>query len=144
MTATDGCVGLPPTVGPRPQPDGDSEAYWQRLHAGDLTVQRCRECGAAQHYHRAICTTCWSDQLDLEVVSGRGVVYSHTTIHQTGDPGLKGELPLHVALIELAEGPRMMTRIVGEVAPTVGATVRLALHRMDDEIVLPLFEVENA
>ena len=83
--------------------------WWEAIRERRLTVQRCRECGHRQHYPRALCTGCGGDDLDLVDVSGRGTVDSFTVVHRA--PGLT--TPYVVARVRLAEGPVMLTNLVG-------------------------------
>jgi uncharacterized OB-fold protein len=90
-----------------------------------LVVQRCDECGQYQLYGRALCTHCggpvsWVD------ASGRGTVYSYTVIRQNYQRPWRDMIPYVVALVDLEEGPRLMTNIVGcdPESVTVGMPVR--------------------
>lgn len=86
-----------------------SSQYQAALDAGQFHIQRCKACAKAIFYPRELCPHCGSDQLAWEPASGKGTVYSTTVIRRKADAG--GDY--NVALIDLAEGPRMMSRVEG-------------------------------
>ena len=86
-----------------------SSQYQAALDAGNFQIQRCAACHKAIFYPRELCPHCGSDQLTWEQPSGQGTVYSTTVIRRKADAG--GDY--NVALIDLAEGPRMMSRVEG-------------------------------
>ena len=90
-----------------------SSQYQAALDAGQFQIQRCKACQQAIFYPRELCPHCGSDQLAWETPSGKGTVYSTTVIRRKPDAG--GDY--NVALVDLAEGPRMMSRVEG-MAPT--------------------------
>ena len=102
----------PPKPRPAPVPDPDTEAYFAAALEGRLVVQRCTSCGNVQLYARDRCLRCrgpveWVD------ASGRGRVYSFTVIRQNYQRPFRDQLPYVVALVDLDEGPRVMTNVVG-------------------------------
>ena len=86
-----------------------SSQYQAALDADTFQIQRCQACQQAIFYPRELCPHCGSDQLAWEPASGQGTVYSTTVIRRKADAG--GDY--NVALIDLAEGPRMMSRVEG-------------------------------
>ena len=99
-----------------------SSQYQAALDAGQFHIQRCKACAKAIFYPRELCPHCGSDQLAWEPASGQGTVYSTTVIRRKADAG--GDY--NVTLVDLAEGPRMMSRVEG-MAPTdvkIGMAVR--------------------
>ena len=93
-------------------PGSPERHYRSFLQAGLFCVQRCRDCARALSYPRTVCLFCGSAQLELVDASGQGVVYSTTVVRRPKDAG--GDY--NVALIELAEGTRLMSRVEG-IAP---------------------------
>lgn len=89
--------------------DGPDEIYRGALARGELRLQRCGACGQAIFYPRLLCHYCGSRDLAWFTPSGRGTVYSTSTVRVR--PG-KGE-SYNISLIELEEGPRMMSWVVG-------------------------------
>ncbi|WP_424891937.1 Zn-ribbon domain-containing OB-fold protein [Streptomyces sp. XH2] len=106
-----------PTV-PRfdvPEADAFTRPYWEAAGRGRLLVRRCRAagCGQAHHYPREFCPRCWSEDVVWEEASGRAVLYTWSVVHVNDLPPFGGRLPYTAAVVDLAEGPRMMTEIVG-------------------------------
>lgn len=99
-----------------PQPTPVTAPFWEGTRAGELRLQRCEACGEHVFYPRIRCPHCGSDRLEWHKVSGRGSLYSYVISHIAA-PGWSGDVPYVIAIVELAEGPRMMSNLVG-VDPT--------------------------
>lgn len=133
---------------PRPVPDGDTRPYWEGVAKGELRIQRCEACGEHVFYPRALCPHCHSDQLTWVTASGDGTIYSYTVVHQAYGH-FAGEVPFVVALVELAEGPRMLTRIAAKPeAVKIGAPVRVTFEQVapaseesEEALTLPYFRL---
>lgn len=126
---------------PLPVPTLETEPYWDGLKAGRLLIPACEDCGKHHFYPRPLCPFCGSERLQWTPVSGQGTVYSHTTVHRAPSPAFADEVPYVVAIVALAEGPHMMSRLV-DVAPDgtfVGKPVELRLEPHVDG-ALPVFE----
>jgi uncharacterized OB-fold protein len=96
---------------PLPHITAATKPFWDATHNGQLTVQQCGSCRKLRFPPATICDNCLSGQAAWVPVSGRGTVWSLCEFHR---PYFKGfELPYNVALVRLAEGPRMYTNIVG-------------------------------
>ncbi len=124
-----------PTIEPESQP------FWDAAKEGRLMIQRCDACGAAQHYPRPFCGSCWSDQVRWEEASGRGTLYTYSTVYVNDLPPFGDRLPYVAAAVDLEEGPRLMTNIVG-VDPSelrVGMAVQVDFQPLTDEITAPVF-----
>jgi uncharacterized OB-fold protein len=133
-----------PKPRPAPRPDPESAPYWAATLDQRLVVQRCTVCRHQQLYARAHCLRCrgpveWVD------ASGRGTIYSYTVIRQNFSRPFRDLLPYIVALVDLDEGPRLMTNVVG-CAPVdlrIGAAVQVCFEPVSDEAALPLFKLAN-
>jgi len=130
----------PPKPRPAPHPDPDSAVYWSAAHDGRLVVQRCDSCGAKQLYPRDHCVVCrgpvsWID------ASGEATVYSFTVIRQNHSRPFRDLIPYVVALVDLKEGPRVMTNIVDCDPDTVhiGMKVRATFETVSEEAGIALF-----
>ena len=98
---------------PYPEPDPETRHFWDAVAAGRLDIQRCRACGQHVFYPRgAVCPHCGGLGLDWVRASGRGTVHSFTVVHRA-PPEFVAEAPYVVALVDLEEGPRMMSRLLG-------------------------------
>lgn len=131
----------PPKPRPAPRPDADSAPYYAAARQGRVVVQRCRTCGAHQLYGRRLCTTCGGD-VEWVPASGRGTVYSWTVIRQQYARPFRDMVPYVVALVDLAEGPRVMTNVVGcpPEAVHIGMAVRARGEVVSDDAGILLFE----
>jgi uncharacterized OB-fold protein len=101
----------------RPVPTPDTQTYWDGVRAGRLMMQRCLDCDKFYFYPRDVCPTCMSSNVEWEQLSGDGTLYAYVICHRPA-PGFAAEAPYALALVQLAEGPRIMTNIVGvEICP---------------------------
>jgi uncharacterized protein len=87
--------------------------YWEGLDGGELRFQRCGGCGNAWLPAREECPRCLSDQVSWEASSGRGRVISWVVYHQAVHPAFADRVPYNVAIVELDEGPRLITNVTG-------------------------------
>ncbi len=126
---------------PIPMPDADSENLWKGLKDGILLLQHCEDCGHIQYYHQAICRECLGENLVEKQASGRGSVYSYSVVYRAPGPAFKSETPYAVVLIELEEGPRMISSMV-DVDPELvdfDMKVEMVVEPINEEINLPRF-----
>lgn len=132
------------TSGPRfdvPTPEHDTVPYWDAAREGRLLIRRCRECGEAGFYPRPFCPSCWSADVEWEEASGRATLYTFSVIHQNELPPFAGWLPYVAAIVELEEGPRMMTNVVDcdLDALAVGMALEVTFREHSDTITAPVF-----
>ncbi|MCL8016297.1 Zn-ribbon domain-containing OB-fold protein [Streptomyces sp. AS02] len=95
-----------------PEADAFTQTYWDAAAQGRLLVRRCRTCGRAHHYPREFCPHCWSEDVDWEPASGRAALYTWSVVHRNDLPPFGARTPYVAAVVDLAEGPRMMTEVV--------------------------------
>lgn len=117
-----------------------TERFWEAAREGKLLVQVCQQCQARIFTPRKRCPECWSADLDWIESTGKGTLYSFTTAYAMVEPRFQDELPYTVAFVELAEGIRMMTRIV-DCDPAdlaIGMEVEVVFHTRGD-FRLPYF-----
>jgi uncharacterized protein len=126
---------------PIPRPYQDSEPYWEAAKEKRLVLQQCRDCGKHQFYPRGVCSHCLGSALDWVESRGRGKVHTFTVCHRAPHPGFAGQLPFVIAVIELEEGVRMMTNIVGCDPKTIriDMPVNVTFEEATPEITLPQF-----
>jgi hypothetical protein len=130
----------PPDL-PVPQPDAESEPYFEALKDRRLVIQRCTACGALSHPPRAMCRACRATDFDWQEMSGKGEVYSYVVTHQAVHPALSGYTPMATVEVELAEGPHITSNLI-DVPPQaieIGLAVEVAFEDVGDGLVLPLF-----
>jgi len=121
-----------------------AEPFWKATENKVLKIQFCKDCGQAHHYPRSFCPHCHGDSLEWRNASGEGTIYAVTVCHQAGSPFMSARVPYAVALVELAEGPRMMTNIVGLEDPhlaQIGDKVKVAWESAGGNRHLPVFEL---
>ena len=117
--------------------------YWEALERGELHFQRC-ECGHAWLPARHECPACLRANHRWERASGGGTLLSWVVYHTAYHPSFADRLPYHVALVELAEGPRLLTRLLDDNDRLRGdAPVELAVTREND-VPLATFRLSTA
>ncbi|SDK91927.1 Zn-ribbon domain-containing OB-fold protein [Nonomuraea jiangxiensis] len=97
---------------PVPKPTPETQPFWDGTAAGELRIQRCQTCERHYFYPRPACPHCGSDQVEWVRASGRATLYSYVINHRPA-PGFEDEAPYAIAVVELEEGVRMMTNLVG-------------------------------
>jgi uncharacterized OB-fold protein len=118
-----------------------AQPFWDATRERRLVLQWCTSCDRPVHYPRHLCPSCLGDALTWHEASGRATVYAVTVEHRPQQPGLAAMAPLAVALVDLEEGVRLLTNVVGT-APedvAVGMAVRVTWEPLDDGRHLPLF-----
>jgi uncharacterized OB-fold protein len=119
-----------------------TQPFWDATREHRLLLQWCRSCDAIVFYPRDACPTCLGDDLEWREATGTGTVYAASVQHRAGPGRDEAAGPYAVALVDLTEGARLMTNIVGgdptEVA--VGQPVRVRWHGLPDGRNLPFFE----
>jgi uncharacterized OB-fold protein len=126
---------------PVPAITPEMRPFFEAAKRHELWVQRCAACGARRFPARAICTECLSTRAEWEQVSGRGEVFSFNVMHQVYHPGFATEVPYAVVLVKLAEGPKMVSNLVG-VPPhevRIGMPVQAVFEDITDEVTIPKF-----
>jgi len=120
------------------QPYGDPITYpfWEAAEQHKLLIQHCPACGSYQFYPRPFCLACNSNEVEWFQAKGEATIYSMTTVHVQIAPEF--EPPYVAAVIELDEGPRMLTNIEGGEA-NIGDRVRLAWRDREDAPPLPVW-----
>ncbi|QYC41554.1 drug efflux system protein MdtG [Nonomuraea coxensis DSM 45129] len=101
-----------PMPGPAPVPIPETLPFWEGAANGELRVQRCTSCERHYFYPRPFCPACGSADVEWTTVSGAARLLSYVINHRPLPP-FDPATPVVVALVELAEGPRLMTNIVG-------------------------------
>jgi uncharacterized OB-fold protein len=124
---------------PMPETDGLAAHYWNEASEGRLALQRCSACGRHQHYARPHCTACGSRDLAWVSASGRGHVWSHTTVHRGPYDDIAA--PYVLALIRLEEGVVMLSHVVQTQPEVVSCDmkVELTFQPLREGVRLPVF-----
>jgi len=119
-------------VMPSPGIGPDNEAFVAAAREGRFVLRFCDDCGKTHWYPRAICPHCTSSNTQWKPVSGRGTVYSYSTM-QRADP------PYTLAYVTLAEGPTMLTNLVGDGPCRIGMPVQVQFVDSEDGTPVPVF-----
>ncbi len=124
-----------------PTPDDNTRPFWDAAREGRLLIKRCAACGRAHHYPRPFCPYCWSRDVSWEQARGTGAVYTFSVVHKNDLPPFNERVPYVAAVVELDEGPRMMTNVVecsvDEV--TVGMHVEVSFRDIGEGVTIPVF-----
>jgi uncharacterized protein len=132
-----------PTPLPVPAPERTPETneFWDATAAGHLVLACCDACGTVIWYPKTYCPNCGGTSVSWEEASGLGAVYSFTGVHRA--PGTFGEaVPFVIAYVELDEGPRVLTNIVGcdPSQVSIGQAVRVVFCDTGEGSALYRFE----
>jgi len=124
-----------------PTPEGDTQRFWDGARDGKLLIKRCSGCGKRHFYPRPFCPHCWSADVDWEEASGKATIYTYSIVRQNDLPPWNERVPYVAAIVDLAEGPRMMTNVIGvdleKVA--VGMAVEVSFQKISDDVTIPVF-----
>jgi uncharacterized protein len=125
--------------------NGDSREYWRGAHHKQLMLQKCHVCGAVQFPPRHHCATCWDSEPGWFEASGRGIVESVTVVRRAPIAAFRSKVPYVVAAIRIAEGPRMITNLIGEGAllAQIGDAVVVDFAAAEGGVVLPQFRLTS-
>lgn len=126
---------------PLPIPNEDTKPFWDGLKEHRLRIQKCRQCGQFRFPPRVICPHCMSLESQWVEVKGMGTVYSFTIVHHAYTPAYESEIPYVVAIVELEEGIRLITNIIGckPEQVQIGMPVELAFEDVTPELTLHKF-----
>ena len=134
---------------PVPQPiTPEAKPYWDGLKEGKLMIPKCGDCGRAFFYPRVVCPHCSSRAIGWLQASGKGKLHAFGIAHQSFNRAFKVPAPFVLAMIELDEGPRMLSNLVN-VKPDPSAVkcdmpVEIVYSKLTDDVTLPLFQPARA
>ena len=124
-----------------PTIEDDTRPFWDAAGEGRFLVKRCRACGAVHHYPRQFCPSCWSDDVAWVDASGRATLYTWSVVYANDLPPFPERLPYIAAVVDLEEGPRVMTNIV-DCDPAdlrIGMDLVVDFRSLTDDITAPVF-----
>ena len=131
---------------PKPRPAPESLPYWQAAKEHRLALPHCEDCDQFWFPPSRTCTHCLSTNVSFQNVSGRGKVFSFVTFHRVYRPAFAEDVPYVVALVELEEGPRVLTNILGVTHEDVRCEmpVEVVFDDYDEDIAIPKFRPVSA
>lgn len=144
MSETSTTPKAPPSK-PLPTLDDSNRPFWRAARAGELHMQRCGDCSHIRHPINHVCPVCLSERFDWTRLSGRGKVHSSIVFHQIYHAAFAGDVPYNVSLIQLDEGPRLFSNVIG-VPPSevkVGDVVEVCFEPVNENIAMPRFRPVN-
>jgi uncharacterized OB-fold protein len=117
---------------PNPLHRETSRPFWEAARRHELSMQRCTACGRLVWYPREVCPFCLSSALEWVTLSGRGRLHSYTVIHQPANPAFREDVPYIYAMVEVEEGPRIISNVV-DCAPEA-ASIGMPLVAVYDDV----------
>lgn len=124
-----------------PTIEADTQPFWDAARDGRFLLRRCADCGRPHHYPRPFCPYCWSEDVPWEDASGRATLYTYSTVFLNDLPPFGDQVPYVAAVVDLEEGPRVMTQIV-DAEPAelhLGMPLEVVFRPLTDEITAPYF-----
>jgi uncharacterized protein len=124
-----------------PTIEDESRPFWSAAGERHFLIARCRSCRHAHHYPRPFCPFCWSEDVVWEEASGRATLYTYSTVYVNDLYPFREKLPYVAAVVDLDEGPRVMTRLVDveESELRVGLPVVVDFEQLTDDLTVPVF-----
>jgi len=143
MTVVDPPEGARDRV--QPPQSSEAEPFWEATRVPRLDLQWCRSCERPIHFPRAACPACLGEELEFRPATGGGTVYAISTMPKPGNPTMAGREPYPVALVDLDEGVRLLTNVVGAdaLSVSIGDRVTVAWEPLTDGRHLPVFVPEG-
>ncbi len=126
---------------PIPVPDAISAPFFDGAREGKLMLQHCTACNAWSFPVRERCPHCFAAKLEWRPASGRGSLYTFTIMHQVMNPGFASSVPYNVAQVDLEEGVRMVSNVVGignaDLRP--GMKLEVVFEDVGENVSIPKF-----
>jgi uncharacterized OB-fold protein len=126
---------------PVPVPDEISAPFFDGAREGKLMLQHCTACEMWSFPTRERCPHCFAAALEWRQASGRGTLYTYTVMHQVMNPGFASSVPYNIAQVDLEEGVRMVSNVVGipNDALRVGMKLEAVFEEAGEGVTLPKF-----
>lgn len=130
---------------PLPVVNERNRPFWEAAKRGELRMQRCRACGHIRFPINPVCTKCLSAETEWAQLSGRGTVWARIVYHRPFNPAFADAVPYNVVMVQLEEGPRMYSNVVGtpDDRIKVGDPVEVVFDPVTDEVTIPRFRIRH-
>lgn len=130
---------------PLPIINEDNAQYWRYARQHELRMQQCSRCGHIRFPASLVCPQCYAVEADWKRMSGKGTLYSYIIYHHAYHPAYQGDLPYAVGIVQLAEGPRMESSIVGCKLEDlkIDMPLEVLFEEVNDEVTLPKFRPQS-
>ena len=125
-----------------PIPGPESLPFWEGTKNHQLMLQKCSDCDHHWFPPSTVCTGCGSRNIEWVASSGKGKVFSFVIFHKLYHKGWDGEIPYAVAIVELEEGARMLSNVIGIPVEEVKCdlSVEVVFEDATSELTLPKFK----
>ena len=124
-----------------PTIEAESAPYWEAAAEGRLLIRSCNDCGEVHHYPRPFCPACWSELVEWVEATGKATLYTWSTVFFNDMYPFSERLPYVAAVVELEEGPKIMTNVV-DADPDdleIGMALDVTFQSLNDDITAPVF-----
>lgn len=130
---------------PLPTISEETREFWEGARQGRIRMQQCGACRHIRFPINHVCPRCLSGEFKWVDLSGRGEVFSYVVFHQLYNKAFEKDLPYNVALVQLEEGPRMYSNIVGvdNDAVKIGDKVEAIFDPVTAEVTIPRFQLKG-
>lgn len=125
-----------------PTPDNESKPWWDAAAEGRYLIRHCNACDQRYWYPRDFCPSCWSGDVSWEEASGEGTLYTYSVVYRNDLPPWGDRVPYVAAVVDLAEGPRVMAQLVDVDHDAIEVGMPVAVTFREDEdggFTLPVF-----
>ena len=124
-----------------PTPDHETREFWDGCRAGRFLIKRCNACREFHFYPRPFCPKCWSDDVEWAEASGRARLYTYSVVHANDLPPWPERVPYVAAVVDLEEGPRVMTNVEGCAFEdlAIGMPLVVDFKPISDDVTIPVF-----
>jgi len=134
--------------GALPKPTPETKPFWDGAKAHRLMLPWCKSCGQAHFFPRSCCPHCFEFDLEWREASGRGKLHTYVINHKAAR-GFEEKVPYVIAVVELEEGPRMMTNLVMDETPTperlrIDMPLEVTFDDVTPDVTLPKFRIAGA
>lgn len=130
-------------VRPLPRADEfDTREFWEATKQHEFRYQQCNQCDEVVFYPRRHCPGCTRGELVWKVSAGKGTVYTYSVVRQSYHPFFRNRVPYAVAWIDLDEGPRILSNVVGVDDPLTDVSIGMAVQvewEEHEKLNIPLF-----
>ena len=124
-----------------PTPEADTLEFWAATKENRLLIKHCGDCDAYSYYPRPFCPECWSRNVTWHEASGKATLYTWSVIYNNDQPPFRDRVPYVAAIVDLEEGPRMMTNVVETPFEDlrVGMALSVTFMPISDDFTIPVF-----
>lgn len=124
-----------------PVVDDESRPFWDAAHERRLLIRRCHDCERWHYYPRPFCPHCWSQDVDWVEASGRATLYTYSIVRRNDLPPFNQRVPYVAAIVDLEEGPRMITELVDcpEDQVRIGMPLTVDYRPLTEDLTAPIF-----